>query len=51
MNARSLMKMFDELQIVLSSLKFEYYNIAMIETWFYSSSNIEMYYVNGYSRF
>ena len=49
LNARSLNKNFDALQILLSSLNFTFDVIAVTETWFNSSTNIDMYDLQEYS--
>ena len=49
LNSRSLCKFFDNLQILLSSLKYNFDIIGVTETWFNDNTHLEMYNIENYS--
>ena len=48
-NARSLKKNFDDFQLLLSSVKFDFDIIAVSETWFHPNLDLNIYSMQGYS--
>ena len=49
LNSRSLCKNFDNLQILLSSLKYNFDILGVSETWFNCNTHLEMYNIENYS--
>ena len=48
-NARSLNKNFDELQLLLSTFNYDFDIIAVSETWFHPYTNLDIFHLQGYS--
>ena len=48
LNARSLVKNFDEFQVLLSSINYDFSFIAISETWFKPSTPFDLFNIDGY---